>query len=290
MAGGKNRGRIIPMPIPTEPTQGSLRVVLVDDDPLARRSLRRILADDTDVSIVGEFANAHQALEGVERLAPDAILVDIEMPGQDGFELVDAMPREDRPYVVFVTAHDRYALDAFASHAVDYVLKPVSKERLREAIRRAREQRDHERLATWARRWQPQAGSPPPLVPYLTELLVRIGSRAIVLPVPELEWIEADSYYARLHTGGRSYLLREPLQRLEQRLNPADFIRVHRSAIVNLNRVREIRYGGPGERVLVMATGEQVRVSRTRWRWFAKQLRERTSVTPDGTPGHRSAS
>lgn len=285
---------MFPMPSPADQTQGSMRVILVDDDPLARRSLRRLLADDGEVSIVGEFANAHQALEGVARLAPDAILVDVEMPGQDGFELVKAMPREDRPYVVFVTAHDRYALDAFASHAVDYVLKPVSRDRLREAIRRARAQRDDERLASWARRWHPQDGAAPPLAPYLAELLVRIGSRAIVIPVPELEWIEADSYYARLHTGGRSYLLREPLQRLEQRLNPADFLRVHRSAIVNLNRVREIRYEAPGERVLIMASGGHVRVSRTRWRWFATQLRQRTSVTPsDGTgspPGARTAS
>jgi two-component system LytT family response regulator len=267
------------MPSSAAHTQSSLRVVLVDDDPLARRSLRRLLADDRDVSIVGEFPNADQAAEAIARLAPDAILLDIEMPGRSGFELVDALPAEMRPYVVFVTAHDRYALEAFATQAMDYVLKPVSRERLREAMRRAREQRDDDRLATWARRWQPKDGSPPPLSPYLSELLVRVANRSIVVAVNELEWIEADSYYARLHAGGRSYLLREPLQRLEQRLNPADFIRVHRSAIVNVHRVCEIRHESPGERVLILTSGTRVRVSRTRWRWFATHLLERTRVT-----------
>jgi two-component system LytT family response regulator len=290
MESGGNRRRMHGMSAPALHTESLLRVVLIDDDPLARRSLRRLLADDREVAIVGEFSNADQAADSIGRIAPDAILVDIEMPGRNGFELVEGMPRENRPYVIFVTAHDRYALEAFATHAVDYVLKPVSRDRLREAIRRAREQRDHERLASWARRWHPLQGSPPPLVPYLSELLVRIGSRAIVVPVPELEWIEADSYYARLHARGRSYLLREPLQRLEQRLDPAEFLRVHRSAIVNLKRVREIRYEGPGERVLVLAGGGQVRVSRTRWRWFAKQLRDRTGVTPSGEVDGQGAS
>src|SRR5688572_22040875 len=111
------------MPVPAEHTAGTLRVVLVDDDPLARRNLRRLLAEDREVSIVGEFSDAHQASAAISRLAPDAMLLDIEMPGPNGFELVEAMPVEARPYVVFVTAHDRYALDAFASHATDYVLK-----------------------------------------------------------------------------------------------------------------------------------------------------------------------
>jgi two-component system LytT family response regulator len=266
------------------PPEDLLRVILVDDDPLARRNLRRMLADQADVAIVGEFANTPQAAEGVERLEPDAILLDIEMPGQSGFDLARAIPAKTRPYIVFVTAHDRYALEAFANRAVDYVLKPVSRDRLREAVVRARERRDGERLAQWARGLKPDTGVTPPLAPYLTELLVRLGQRSIVIRVADLDWIEADSYYARLHVGSRDYLLREPLQRLEKRLNPLEWIRVHRSAIVNVARVLEVRHEGPGERVLIMVGGHRVRVSRTRWRWFSRQLRERTQVAARDGP------
>lgn len=263
-----------------------LRVLLVDDDPLARRGVQRLLERIGTIKVVGEAADAKSALRAVESLAPDALLLDIEMPGDDGFSVADALSSVDAPYIVFLTAYDRYAVEAFRHQAVDYVLKPPAQERLAEALDRARAQRDARRLLQWASRVQSavSGGSSPAVAApdHLTEIMVRVATRDVLVQVSEIDWIEADSYYARLHVGGKEYLLREPLHMLERRLNPDDFVRVHRSAIVNINRVCEVRYERTGERMIALSTGARVRVSRNRWRWFSAQLRERTRIAPDG--------
>lgn len=243
-----------------------------------------MLADVANVSIAGECSDAREAVDAIARLDPDAVLLDVEMPGESGFDVAASLRTRERPYVIFVTAHDRYAIEAFKNNALDYVLKPVSRERLADAIGRARQQRDRGLLVHWAQQVQAAFGSGETTAPHagtahLTEFLVRVAMREIVVPVADVDWIEADSYYARLHVGTRTYLLREPLQRLEQRLDARRFVRVHRSAIVNVERVREVRHDARRERVLLMTTGARVPVSRTRWTWFARHLRERTQVS-----------
>jgi two-component system LytT family response regulator len=256
-----------------------LRILLVDDDPIARRGMHRILEKDGNTRIVGEAADAAQAIAAVPRLSPDVVLLDIEMPGQDGFKVADSLNAGEAPYVIFVTAYDRYAVEAFRHRALDYVLKPVAPERLAEALGRARAQRDARRLLRWANQVQAGGTGAAPRE-HLSEILVRVAMRDVVIQVPDIDWIEADSYYARLHVTGREYLLREPLHLLERRLDPGHFVRVHRSAIVNVKRVREVRHERTGERVIVLSTGAKVRVSRNRWRWFSEQLRERTRIDP----------
>ena len=259
-----------------------LRVMVVDDDPIARRGVLRLLGDRPDVTVVGEFAGAEQALADVKRLAPDAVLLDIEMPGRSGFDVADALRAADGPYVIFVTAHDRYAVDAFRLHALDYVLKPVDRTRLLDALSRARREQGSRRLLQRVDTLLSVGASPPAnahaTVAYVAELMVRVGNRDIVIPVCEVDWIEADSYYARLHVGAREYLLRESLDKLERRLDPRQFARVHRSAIVRMDRVREVRRMAAGERSVVLGTGARVRVSRKRWKPFVRSLRERTQL------------
>lgn len=269
----------------TAPVQSNdpLRVLLVDDDPLARRGVSRLLERGGNAQVVGECPDARQALAAVGRLKPDVVLLDIEMPGEDGFAVADALESGEAPYIIFVTAYDRYAVEAFRRQALDYVLKPPSPERLTEALDRARAQRDARRLLQWANRVHSAVadGSAPGTSDHLTEILVRVAMRDVIVQAADIDWIEADSYYARLHVGPREYLLREPLHLLERRLDPQLFVRVHRSAIVNVKRVREVRYERTGERIIVLSTGARVRVSRNRWKWFSEQLRERTRVNTE---------
>lgn len=272
-----------PIP-PDEP----LRVLIVDDDPLARRGVQRLLDRRAGARVIGECAHARDAVAAVERLKPDVVLLDVEMPGDDGFSVAATLEGADAPYIIFVTAYDRYAVDAFRHRALDYVLKPPAPERLGEALDRARSQRDARRMLQWANRLHSAVtdATPIPSEPgYLDEILVRVAMRDVIVQAADIDWIEADSYYARLHVGSREYLLREPLHLLARRLDPAQFVRVHRSAIVNLKRVREVRYERTGERVIVLSTGAHVRVSRNRWKGFAGQLRERTRVHPLVVPG-----
>jgi two-component system LytT family response regulator len=259
-----------------------LHVLIVDDDPIARRGIARLLERNGGIRVVGEASDAKGAIDAVPKCKPDVVLLDIEMPGTDGFHVADSLQSTDAPYVIFVTAYDRYAVEAFQRQALDYVLKPVAPERLAEALTRARTQRDARRLLRWANRVHHggASGVAAGTEPYLTEILVRVSMRDIVIKVDDIDWIEADSYYARLHVAGKEYLLREPLHRLERRLDPLHFVRVHRSAIVNVRRVKEVRHERTGERMVVLSTGARIRVSRNRWRWFAEHLRERTRVGP----------
>jgi two-component system LytT family response regulator len=254
-----------------------LRVVIVDDEPLAREDIHHLLAGREDVAVVATCANGTEALEAVRRLKPDVLLLDIRMPGIDGFNVVAQLDRRDLPYVVFVTAFDRFAIDAFRVRALDYLLKPVQAGRLEEALERAREQLQKRGAAEWPASVhaaaQEQSRSEQA---YLTELMVRVGTRDIVIKVDEIDWVQAETYYARLHIRGRSYLYRERMHVLESRLNPRHFARVHRSAIVNLDRVREIVHDNRGDHVILLSTGARVKTSHQRWVEFREIMRQRT--------------
>ena len=236
-----------------------LRALVVDDEPLARALVRVLLEREPGIVVAGECSGVDAAGE-IARTRPDIVFLDIQMPEVDGFEVLARVGPEAVPAVVFVTAHDRYAVAAFEVHAVDYLLKPIDQDRFAEAVARAKA--------------RARAGAPDPRLRSLLDdharrFLVRTRDRTIVVGVDEITWIEAADYYATLHVrGGKAHLLRETLTDLAARLDPRKFCRVHRSAIVNLERVREIHPLFRGDAELVLDDGTRVRLSRARRRAF----------------------
>ena len=238
------------------------RVVIVDDEPPARQTLSLLLAAHQDFEIVAECSHGEEAIDAVLVHAPDALLLDVQMPGLDGFDVLRALGPEAVPALVFVTAFDRYALRAFETHALDYLLKPFSDERFSEVIARLRARLKEKSLADTGRRLaallasrRPQAGP--------QQLVVRDGGRTLVIPYDDIIWIEAEDYYVRVHTPERRTLVRLPLKTLAGQLDADRFVRVHRSAIVNLSRVREMEPLVSGDQRLVLSDGTELRVSRT---------------------------
>ncbi len=227
-----------------------MRAVIVDDEPLARDGLRMLLAEYSDIQLVGEAGNGAEALELVETLQPDLMFVDVQMPGMSGLELASSLPENRTPAIVFVTAYDEFALRAFDVHALDYVLKPIDEQRFAEAVRRARVQ--HE---LGARRLKGIAERP-------TKLTIRDGDAVVFVRVDDIDWIEAADYYVEIHTADRSYLMRETMHRLEAMLDDR-FVRIHRSRLINRERVREVRWESRGEMMVVMTTGVALKVARS---------------------------
>jgi len=241
-----------------------LRALIVDDEPLARRLLRVLLERDPEIAVCGECAGV-EAVAEIARTRPDILFLDVQMPEVDGFEVLARIGTGDAPVVVFVTAHDQYAVRAFEVHALDYLLKPIDDARFADALARARSQA----LARRGGEGDPRLRAL--LDDHARRFLVRGHDRTVVVDVEEIDWIEAADYYATLHVGGgKTHLLRETLSTLERRLDPRRFFRVHRSAIVNLDRVREIHPLFRGDSELVLSDGARVRLSRTRRREFQR--------------------
>lgn len=240
-----------------------IRVVIVDDEPPALAKMRRLLKSDAGVEVVAEAASGPEAVERIAALQPDLVFLDVQMPGMDGFAVIDALAGETLPHIVFATAFDEYAVRAFGVHAVDYLLKPFDAARLREALERARQRiagaagtADDERFRRVARDARP-AGRP------LSRLLVRTsGGTARLLPLHEVDWIEAEENYVRLHSGADSFLVRGTLTALEERLDPERFVRAHRSHIVNLEAIRELHPWSHGDWKIVLHTGRELMLSR----------------------------
>jgi two-component system, LytTR family, response regulator len=235
------------------------RVLIVDDEPLAREGLRMMVEDDPELELVGEAANAAEAQRLVAQLRPDVMLLDIQMPQRDGFQLVAEIEPGDLPLVIFITAYDRYALRAFDVHAIDYLLKPVDDRRFREAMARIKAQLGDRHTAERNERLLAMLASRTTSA-WPTRLAVKDGDRVVLVDVAEIDWIEAADYYAELHIGGRSLLHRETMQHLEARLDPEQFVRVHRSAIVNQRRIKELRREGR-ELLVKLACGAEIRVA-----------------------------
>jgi two-component system LytT family response regulator len=245
-----------------------IRVLIVDDEAPARERLKRLLADIEGVELIGQAEGGVQAVEMVERERPDLVLLDIQMPGLDGFGVIEAL--EDPPPVIFVTAYDEYAIRAFEVNALDYLLKPFSRERLEKAVRRAQEALAEEQ--DFAMRLGPLLESLTTQGRYLTRLAVRDRDRICVLDVDEVDWIDVEDEQVMVHVGDRAYLIRRTLTELEARLNPAHFFRAHRSAIVNLSRVKEVIPWFKGSHKLRLTTGAEVDLSRARARALRKIL------------------
>jgi two-component system LytT family response regulator len=224
-----------------------IRTLIVDDEPLAREGLRLLLGDDEEVEVIGECASGREAVQAIQKLHPDLVFLDVQMPELDGFQVIASLPPDDLPAVVFVTAYDRYALRAFEVHALDYLLKPFDDERFQDALKRAKRHLGLQRVSEVGQR----------------RLAVKDVGRVVFLNVAEIDWIEAADYYVQLHAGKQSYLHRESMQSLEARLDPSQFLRIHRSAIVNVRGVKEVRHQGRRDIVVVLACGATLKVARS---------------------------
>jgi two-component system LytT family response regulator len=233
----------------------TLRAIIVDDEELARGYVREMLSTHFDIEVAAECPNGFEAVKAIGETRPDLLFLDVQMPKLDGFEVLELI--DPGPVVIFVTAYDRYAMRAFDAHAVDYLLKPFSRERFELALERARlrlgERRPPVALAAEARapNERPQ------------RIVVKDGPRVHVIPVDRLDYAEAQDDYVALHSGGKSYLKQQPIASLESLLDPARFVRIHRSVIVNLERVARIEPYGKESRIAILADGARLPVSRS---------------------------
>jgi two-component system LytT family response regulator len=245
-----------------------VRVLLVDDEPLARERMRTALARIPGIEVAGESADGLEAVAAILERRPDLVLLDIQMPGLDGFGVVERVGAERMPAVVFVTAFDRYAVQAFEVHALDYVMKPFDPTRFDAAVRRGMEQVRLRRMGQASRQLtslmrELPPGLEPPASRYATRILVREGEGFGFVETGRLDWLEAAGNYVRLHAAERSWLIRATLAAVQESLDPARFVRIHRSTIVNVERIREIQPWVGGDYVAILKDGRKLRVSRT---------------------------
>ena len=238
-----------------------MRTLIVDDEPLARRGVVLRLRKFRDIEVVGECGDGPSAVEKILELTPDVVFLDVQMPGMDGFEVLRALPRESMPAVIFLTAYEQHALRAFEVHALDYLLKPVNDERFGDAIRRARQIGDSGSRIRMAERILEMLDRKS--AKYVTRFPVRIGSRIQLVIADDIEWIRAAGDYAELHTSGQCYLVRETMNSLEEKLDPAQFLRIHRSRIVRMGCVLELRAMDNREYLLKLSDGSEHRSSRS---------------------------
>jgi two-component system LytT family response regulator len=239
-----------------------IRALIVDDEPPARELIATLLRNEPDVEVVGQCANGRSAVADINRLAPDLVFLDVSMPGLDAFGVLGELPAERWPMIVFVTAYDKHAVQAFQVHAIDYLLKPFEYSRLGEAVQRARAKLGErngasERVRLLALLEQLQSSAPS-----WDRVAVREAGRVTFLKHDEIDWIEADGNYLQLHVGKRSYLLRETMHAAETRLAARKFLRVSRSTLVNLERIQEWQPLFHGDSVLILKDGTRLTVSR----------------------------
>jgi two-component system LytT family response regulator len=253
-----------------------IRVLVVDDEPLARSGLTELCQQRPDLEVVGECADGRVAVEAVKLLEPDLLLLDIQMPEMDGFEVLRAVGADNMPHVIFITAYDEFAVRAFEVNALDYILKPFDDERFWEAIERAKRAIRDWNLGELSRRLigllditadrdaDGITPRPRPADLFLTRIAIKDAGRVFFVRVDEIVWIEAANYYVKLHIAGKVHLLRESMTSLESRLDPARFFRVSRSAIVNLDRVRELQPFSRGAQIVILDNGAKVKLSHNR--------------------------
>jgi two-component system, LytTR family, response regulator len=238
-----------------------IRAVIVDDEPLGRTVIREMLRGEAEIELVGEAANGHEALELLSQTQPELLFLDVQMPEVDGFDVLAAL--DALPLVIFVTAYDQYAVRAFEVHALDYLLKPFDRERFAKAVQRAKEQLKlaqhsavNERILALL---EAQRAKPP----YLERLVIKHQGRVFFLKTAEIDWVEAEGNYVKLHVKQAAYLLRETLSHLEAQLDPQRFARIHRSQLVNLDRIRELQPWSHGEYHVLLHNGTQLTLSRS---------------------------
>lgn len=245
-----------------------MRVLIVDDEPLARRGVRVRLRKCADVEIAGECGDGLSAVEKILELAPDVVFLDVQMPGMDGFEVLRSLPQDKLPTVIFLTAYEEHALRAFEFHALDYLLKPLDDRRFSAAVDRARKLADSAAKTRTAERLLKMLGRDSDR--YVSRFVVRTGSRMQIVLAEDTQWIAAAGDYTELHAHGRSHLMRETMTVLEQKLDPARFLRIHRSRIVQSGCIVELRGIENREYLVKLSDGSQHRSSRT----YSRRLEE----------------
>lgn len=246
------------------------RALIADDEPLARERLRSLLAAADWVEVVGEAGDGADAIAKIQKFAPDLVFLDIEMPGASGFDVIEAIGAAKMPFVIFVTAYDKYAIKAFDVHAIDYLLKPFDKERFESALARARQQMEHRSGGELERRLLELVQDLRP-AHRMERFVVKTGGRVFFVRAEDIDWVEAAGNYVKLHAGGEQHLVRETMGALEARLNPDTFYRIHRSHIVNIERVRELQPWFNGEYVVLLKNGTRLTLSRG----YREKLQER---------------
>ena len=248
------------------PIGAVVRTVIADDEPLARRKLRILLDSEADVQVVAECRDGGQTVSAIRSYRPDLLLLDIQMPDRDGFQVLSEISREEMPVVIFTSAYDQYAIRAFEAHALDYLLKPFDQGRLHQAIERARfelrQSKDREithrilDLLSWVK------SDKQPVPESEGRLVIKTKGRIVFLNLEEIDWVEAAANYVRLNSGKESYLFRETISRTSERLNPNHFIRIHRSVIVNVRKIKELIPVNSGEYIVVLKSGKELSCSR----------------------------
>jgi two-component system, LytTR family, response regulator len=252
-------------------TNGKIRVLVADDEPLARERLRTLLAREDWLEIVAECPNGPETIDSIGRLQPDLVFLDIQMPGATGFEVIEAVGPARMPLVVFVTAFDHYALRAFDVHALDYLLKPFDRERFAQALGRARQQLERRTNGDLERRLLELVQDLKPSAQRLERFVIKSGGRVFFVRAEEIDWIEAAGNYVKLHVGAEAHLFRETMNALEAQLDPDTFFRIHRSHIVNIERVKELQPWFNGEYVVFLQNGTRLTLSRG----YREKLQER---------------
>ncbi len=253
-----------------------IQTLIVDDEVLARQRIRNLLRGRVDFAMIGECTNGHEAVTAIRRHAPDLVFLDVQMPDLDGFGVLEALSADQLPVVVFVTAYDQYAVRAFEFHALDYLLKPFDDERFEKTLGWAQAQLEQQQFRKLSERMfalledhhgKAKSGAgkgittPSEPAP-ISRLIVKSAGRVFFIRTEEIDWIEAEGYYARLHVGAKSHLLRETLTNLESQLDQNRFLRIHRSTIVNLERIRELQTQSHGECTVVLHDGTHLKLSR----------------------------
>jgi two-component system LytT family response regulator len=234
----------------------SLRALIIDDELPARKKLALLMREETDIEIVGQCSNGLEAIAAIEEQHPDVIFLDIQMPGLNGFEMLEALGTDSVPCVVFVTAYDEYAVKAFEVHALDYLLKPFDRSRLQDCLARVRKQQrsTNSNLHELLEQFRPKE--------YLSRFVVKTRGRVLLVKIDDVDSLEASGNYVELRSGKQSYLVRETLNDVERKLDPQRFARVHRSTIVNLDRVQELQPWSHGDFIVVLKDGTKLRLSR----------------------------
>jgi two-component system LytT family response regulator len=240
----------------------TLQTIIVDDEAPARERVRDLLAGEPDIAIAAECAGGREAITAIGTHRPDLLFLDIQMPQVNGFDLLRALPRDQLPAVIFTTAYDQHALEAFEVHALDYLLKPFKRVRFKAALQRAREHLRQRgagdtdpRLLALLERFRPART-------YATRFVVKTTSRVVIVKAGDIDWIESAANYALLHVGEKTHLLRETMRALEEQLSPEQFVRVSRSAIVNIERIKELQPMMKGEYIVTLHNGKQLTMSR----------------------------
>lgn len=248
-----------------------IRTLVVDDEPLARERMTNLLSAEPDIEVVGQCRDGEEAATAIVDHSPDLVFLDVQMPAMNGFEVIDAVGSERMPLVIFVTAYDQHALKAFQVRALDYLLKPFDRDRFQEALQRARTYIQRDETGDIGRRLLALVKDLRRDQPKTDRLVVKSGGRLFFLRTDEIDWIEAAGNYVRLHVGPTSHLLRETMNAIESRLDPEKFFRIHRSRIVNMERIQEMQPWLNGEYAVLLRTGTRLTLSRG----YREKLQER---------------